>query len=111
MGQATFADDDLNGAVRLEPSEYFDQCLLGKTTIASGESVLVYDYEMLVKMIARDCADGQEVTPHHWQTAIEHLEFNTIRAIDYMGDRRPLIVYQMEEWDANDTEDGPRRDP
>ena len=87
-------DDDLIGAVRLEPRERFDLSLIGKATTESGESVLVYDYDMIVMLVAKECADGEELTTDHWSDAVEYVEFNTIRGIEYMGERRPLIVYR-----------------
>ena len=50
-------DEDLIGAVRLEPRELYDRCLLGKSETSDEGSVLVYSYEKLVEETAKDCAD------------------------------------------------------
>jgi hypothetical protein len=88
-------DEDLVGAIRLEPAEQFDNALLGKADI-NGQTVLVYDYNLIVEGFAREFADEDAIQPtdDQWSDALEWVEFNTIRGIQYMGDRRPLIVYR-----------------
>ena len=97
-------DEDLIGAVRLEPRELYDRCLLGKSETSDEGSVLVYSYEKLVEETAKDCADKPEVSESDWIDAVEFVNYNTIRGIAYMGDRRPLGVYDTidltEEWDT-----------
>lgn len=90
-------DPDLVGAIRLEPAEIFDSALLGMAE-RNGQMVLVYDYDEIIKAVAHDIAPTP--TTDEWSDAIEYVEFNTIRGIEYMGERRPVVVYRdvdMEE--------------
>ena len=82
-------DEDLVGCVRLEPAERFDKALVGKVEV-KGEMVLVYDYYEIVNAVAADYEGSEE---ENWYDAMEWVDYNTIRGIEYMGDRRPLILY------------------
>ncbi len=87
-------DEDLVGAVRLEPGKDFDRCVIGKADSVEG-SVFVYSYEKIVKAVAESFGDG--LSESDWLDALEYVDYNTIRAIEYMGNRRPLVVYDIQE--------------
>ena len=92
-------DEDLVGAIRLEPREQFDPAILGKSPSerAGGEMVLVYSYEAIVEAVVAD-----SLSEDAYSEALEYVEYNTIRGIEYMGDRRPLVVYR--EFDLEENE-------
>ena len=78
-----------DGAIVLEGDE-FDAAILGVTENGDGEEVLVYGYEKLVEVVY----DPQTTT---YEEAVEFIDFNTIRAIAYMGNRKPIVVYAIGE--------------
>ena len=49
----------------------------------------VYDYDLMVEELMRD----EEWT---MEDAIEWIEYNTLRAIPYVGDMAPIVVYRLE---------------
>ena len=88
-------DEDLTGAVILEPRNIFDSAIVGKMDSEEG-SVLVYSYEKIVENTATKMFDGPEPD---YEGAIEWVDYNTIRGIAYMGDRRPMVVYDVTDLD------------
>lgn len=64
----------------------FDNSIIGFTDNGN----LVYDYNrMIVEFSEENGVSDIE--------AIEFIDYNTIRAIPYMGDERPIIIYRFEE--------------
>lgn len=63
----------------------YDDALVGVTE--DGRSV--YDFEKMVTWLVETEGFSEE-------DAIEWIEYNTIRAIPYMGDRAPIIMYPLE---------------
>lgn len=63
-------------------SPYFDKSVVGVTE----DGRLVYDFDKMVKEYRKDerCSELD---------AIEFLEYNTLRAIPYMGEGAPIIVH------------------
>lgn len=62
----------------------FDSALLGYTE----EGNIVYSYSKMVEWyIENECASSEE--------AEEWIQYNTLRTIPYMGDKRPIIVYDL----------------
>ena len=59
----------------------YDKSIIGIT----NDGVLIYDYNKMIKefMKDEDC-DTLE--------AIDWIEYNTMRALPYMGERKPIIV-------------------
>jgi hypothetical protein len=75
------------GVVFLDPPE-LDTAILG-TTLVQGNEVLVYSYQGLVEAFMRlDNLDRA--------SAVEWVEYNTLRALPYMGDGAPVVVYLRE---------------
>lgn len=75
--------ESLDGAIILDnPS--FDKSIVGYTS----DGRLVYDFDKMVYEFAFD-NDLDEFID-----AIEFIEYNTERALPYMGERAPLIIYR-----------------
>jgi len=92
----------LDGACVLDP-EYLDGAIIGVAS-GLGGAVAVYDYDLLVQVMAADGADdGADEEAE--TNAIEWIEFNTLRALPYMGLRAPIVVYLLEEGAEAETED------
>ena len=74
-----------DGTVILEnPS--FNDAIIGVTE----DGRLVYSYEkMIVELSEKEAMSPEE--------AQEFIDYNTVRAIPYMGEHRPIIVYPIEE--------------
>ena len=64
----------------------FDEAIVGVTE----EGRLVYSYEKMVRQLAKD----EFMCDHEAQ---EFIDYNTVRAIPYMGEKRPIIVYPIED--------------
>lgn len=62
----------------------YDSALIGVTE----DGRAVYDYERMVRWLIATEGWTQE-------EAIEWIEYNTIRALPYMGDKAPLIMYPL----------------
>lgn len=64
----------------------FDNSIIGFTDNGN----LVYDYNRMVV----EFAEENGVTDFE---AIEFIDYNTIRAIPYMGEQKPIIIYRFED--------------
>lgn len=64
----------------------FDAAIIGVT----GEGVVVYDYNKMLEclMVEHGCS---------LEEAVEHIDFNTIRAIQFMGEYAPIIMIALED--------------
>lgn len=60
----------------------YDTALIG----VSNDNRAVYDYNLMVEWLM----DEEDFTE---EEAIEWIDYNTIRALDYMGDGAPIVVY------------------
>ena len=63
----------------------YDDALIGVTE----DNRAVYDYDKMVAWLMEE-EDWTE------EEAIEWIEYNTVRAIPYMGPRAPIIMYPVE---------------
>lgn len=64
----------------------FDNSIIGFTDNGN----LVYDYNRMVA----EFSEENGVTDFE---AIEFIDYNTIRAIPYMGEQKPIIIYRFED--------------
>ena len=64
----------------------YDGSIVGVT----DDNRLVYSYESMVEELMED--EGWDETE-----AVEWIDYNTIRAIPYMGERAPIILYDTKE--------------
>ena len=62
----------------------YDDALIGVTE----DGRAVYDYEKMVRWLV-------ETEGFTELDAIEWIDYNTIRALPYMGDKAPLIMYPL----------------
>ena len=81
-------DEHYEGVVVLEPHEDFGACIIG--TVSDPDVRLVYSYEKILRMFF----DRDEMT---YAEAQEFIEYNTVRAIPYMGERKPVLVNELWE--------------
>ena len=65
----------------------FDSAIIGVTD-EGPEARVIYDYEKMVEQLQRDDGISRE-------EAIEFIEYNTIRAMQYI-DNPPVIMYSLE---------------
>lgn len=56
----------------------------------SEDGRAVYDYEKMVESLMEE--DGME-----YEDAVEFIDYNTIRALPYIGERAPIILYPIVE--------------
>lgn len=63
----------------------YDDALIGVT----DDDRAVYDYDKMVEWLVRE-ENFTELD------AIEWIDYNTIRALPYMGDKAPIIMYPLE---------------
>lgn len=63
----------------------YDDALIG----VSHDGRAIYDYEKMIEWLMDE---------EYWtdEQAIEWIEYNTIRALPYMGDDGPIIMYPLE---------------
>ena len=62
----------------------YDDALIGVTE----DNRAVYDYELMVEWLCQTENFSQE-------EAIEWIDYNTIRALPYFGDKAPIIMYPI----------------
>lgn len=63
----------------------YDDALIG----ISEDNRAVYDYNKMIEWLIKE---------ENWseEEAIEWIDYNTIRALSYMGDKAPIIMYPIE---------------
>ena len=76
-------NSDFEDVLILESYSY-DDALIGVT----DDGRAVYDFDKMVEWLKTNEGMGE-------LEAIEWIEYNTIRALPYMGDKAPLIVYPV----------------
>ena len=64
----------------------YDDALIGVTE----DGRAVYDFDKMVRWLV-------ETEGFTAEEAIEWIEYNTIRALPYMGDDAPIIMYPLED--------------
>lgn len=82
--------DSLLGAVLLDP-EGLDAALVDVAHNEAGETIAVYDEEILIEAFAQDMHEEGDEGWEAWDRAREWYEYNTVRALAYMGTRAPRI--------------------
>lgn len=105
--QALTADEiaSLDGAALLEP-DFLDGAIIGVAQNQKGESVAVYEYEKVVELYATfefgsaDTDGGQDP----YDIAVEWVDYNTLRALPYAGERAPRVVVDAEDCYEDDAD-------
>ena len=82
-----YRDEMDEGTVFLEPP-YLDAAIIG-CALVDGNEVLAYSFQGLVKAYA----EHDRMT---YEAAAEWVEYNTLRALPYMGPQGPIVVYVRE---------------
>ena len=78
---AMVEDQGIEEEVLILDDHAYDKSIIGLTE----DGRLVYDFDKMVKEFAED-EQCDELD------AIEWLEFNTLRALPYMGERAPIVI-------------------
>lgn len=73
------------GTVYLTDFSY-DDALIG----VSDDGRAIYDYDMMVEWLVN--TEG-----FTYEEAMEWIDYNTIRALPYMGTNRPIVLYRFSE--------------
>ena len=63
----------------------YDDALIG----VSDDGRAIYDYDKMVEWLMKE-------EPFISTEAMEWIDYNTIRALPYMGDRAPIIMYPVD---------------
>lgn len=71
------------GTVVLEQPDYAN-AVIG----VSQDGRLIYDFDLMVEHLRPEMSAEE---------AIEFIEYNTIRALPYMGEKAPLVCYKLRE--------------
>ena len=67
---------------------YYDEAIIG----VSHEGRVIYSYDKLIEtLVAHDGMSPEE--------AMEWIDYNTIRGIPYMGEKAPIVMYDIVEDD------------
>lgn len=96
-----FSDEEkeaLTGATVLDPEE-LDAAILGE-----HEGSLVYSYEGLITAYMRYFESDDEDEDVHL-CAVEWVDYNTVRAIPYLPDPKPIILADIEDDSCYDPEE------
>ena len=64
----------------------YDDALIGVST----DDIAIYDYELMVEWLINTEGFNRE-------DAVEWIDYNTIRALQYMGEKAPIIIYPLEK--------------
>lgn len=77
----------LHGCIVLEPREQLDEAIVGWDMDANH---IIYSYEKLVEAFYEAFDDVDE--DDRLETAVEWVDYNVVRGVAYMGERRPVII-------------------
>lgn len=80
MDRKVLADMGYEDSMVFDCPDY-DDAIVGVTT----DDRVVYSYDLMVKQLMKEMNCSYE-------DAVEWIEYNTVRALDYMGDDAPIIV-------------------
>ena len=76
-------DMDHDDAVLFDNPDY-DDAIIGVT----DEGRVIYDFDMMVECLMKSDGIGEI-------EAIEFIEYNTIRALPYAGEKAPIIMHKI----------------
>ena len=65
----------------------YDDALIGVST----DNRAIYDFNLMIKWLV----DNEKFTE---EDAIEWIDYNTIRALGYLGENSPIIMYPLERF-------------
>lgn len=96
--------DQLDGTMLFDPDD-LDKSIIGVYQIPSGQHVAVYDYDAIVAYFVKELGDDGTGNEGAYEQAVEWVDYNTCRAVPYMGVRSPIIVrkhFEDEEVDPDE---------
>ena len=79
----TLVDEGFEDSVVLENPEYLS-AVIGRTE----DGRVIYSYEKMIESLMN--TDGMDR-----EEAMEFIDFNTVRALPYMGEKPPVIMYEL----------------
>ena len=82
----TLCDQGHEDSVVLENPDY-SSAVIGVT----NDGNVVYSYPLMVESLVKE--DGMTE-----EEAMEFIDYNTIRALPYMGDLHPIVFHPLEEY-------------
>jgi len=81
--------------VVLEPQNDFNKAIVG---FDEKQNRLIYSYEKIIDVHTEMFIEKDETDPNvAYDNAVEWVDFNTLRAIPYMGKYRPIIVFNNDD--------------
>lgn len=91
-------------AIVLEPRSIFDTAIVA---FDETNQQVLYSYDLMVASLAKDNQDSGSCEEGHdaYTMAVEWVDYNTLRAIPYMGEHHPIVMVwndeenQLERWD------------
>lgn len=81
-------NDDLIGCIVLEPREELDEAIVGWDMMCGQ---VIYSYEKLIACYY-EAFDEVKDEDDRMMQAQEWVDYNVVRGVDYMGERRPIII-------------------
>jgi hypothetical protein len=94
----------LDGAPVFDPSD-LDEAIIEVYKLPGGEHVAVYDYDAIVAHHTKELGGTPTKDDDAYEQAVEWVDYNTCRAVPYMGARAPIIVRKPFEGELEDDSD------
>lgn len=69
----------------------YDNSIIGVTT----DNRVVYDYDLMVEELINE----ELINDEGWsyEEAVDWIDYNTIRAVSYLGEHAPIIMYSIKK--------------
>lgn len=80
------------GGYAIFETPYFNEAIIGITS--SGQ--LIYSYDKMVESLAKEYISEGDKEDVAYENAIEFIEYNTLRTLPYMGEFKPVILYNLD---------------
>ena len=97
---------DENGGVNIILLHGFEAAMVGTTVNQHGKTVAVYEEELCLQILMNLIKTDHPDVPKNelYSEAIDAWDYNTMRALPYMGEAAPVIIQGFEvdstKWDA-----------
>jgi len=70
----------------------FDKAIIG----VEYDKQVVYSYDKIIEILMENFKNvDEEPTGMEYEEAVEFYDFNIERALDYMGEHKPIIIYTI----------------
>jgi hypothetical protein len=90
------------GAMVMEPRT-LDAAILGYHIPEKGQAIALYDYHLLLDAFRKDAEDPESEEAIF--EAEEHISYNVLRALPYLGEKAPWIIVDVLEGEPEEEED------